>query len=236
MSGYATTDNNQLTTDGICNYTYDDEGNRLTKTTIATGAKEEYTWDHRNRLTKVTFKDSGGTVIKTVEQTYNVLNQWIKRSVDADGPGPATATDTFFSHEGGQVALQFDGAAASNLSHRYLWGTIVDQLLADEQVTSLASAGNVLHPLGDHLGTLRDVGDRNESTGATTVINHRRYDDYGNLISETNAAIDEFFGYTGRAFDESIGLQNNFHRWYDARTGRWPNEDPIGLDGDPTNV
>lgn len=42
-------------------YTYDGEGNVLTKTTISTGESVEYTWDHRNRLTKVTYKNSGGT-------------------------------------------------------------------------------------------------------------------------------------------------------------------------------
>ncbi len=52
MSGYSTTANNQLTTDGTYNYTYDDEGNRLTRTKISNGKIEEYIWDHRNRLPK----------------------------------------------------------------------------------------------------------------------------------------------------------------------------------------
>lgn len=52
--------------------------------------------------------------------------------------GPAT-TQTVFVYDGGQVVLQFDKATtgdleASDLSHRYLWGPAVDQLLADEQV------------------------------------------------------------------------------------------------------
>jgi len=234
MSGYSTGDNNRLLSDGTYNYTYDDEGNRLTKTKIATGEKEEYTWDHRNRLTKITFKNSGGTVTKTVDQTYDVFNQWIRRSVDADGPGPGAAVDTFFSHEGGQVALQFAGSTASTLSHRYLWGPAVDQLLTYESVTSLSSAGSVQYPLGDHIGTLRDLATHNSGTNTTTIANHRRYDSYGNVATETNAAVDQLFGYTGRALDESTGLQNNLNRWYDGPTGQWLSEDPIGFDaGDP---
>jgi RHS repeat-associated protein len=232
--GYSLGTNNQLSSDGTYNYTYDDEGNRLTKTKISTGEKEEYTWDYRNRLTKVTFKNSGGTVTRTVDQSYDVFNQWIKRSVDADGPGPGAATNTYFSYDDGQVVLQFDGNAASNLSHRYLWGTAVDQLLADEQVTSLSSAGNVLSPLGDQLGTLYDLADRNESTGVVTVTNHRRYDAFGNLVSESNAAVDEIFGYTGRALDDSTGQQNNLSRWFDSKTGLWTGEDQVGFfAGDP---
>jgi len=106
---------------------------------------------------------------------------WIRRSVDNDGPGSGAAVDTFFSHENGQVALQFSGSAASNLSHRNLWGAAVDHLLADESVTSLASAGTVQYPLGDHLGTLRDLATYNAGTNTTTIANHRRYDSYGNL-------------------------------------------------------
>src|SRR4029453_170972 len=91
MSGYSTTTKNRPSSDGTYNYTYDDEGNRLTRTNIATGAKEEYTWDWRNRLTKIKFKDSGGNVPKTVDQTDDFQNQWIRRSVDSDGPGPEAA-------------------------------------------------------------------------------------------------------------------------------------------------
>jgi RHS repeat-associated protein len=236
MSGHSIGDNNRLLSDGTYNYTYDDEGNRLTKTKISTGEKEEYTWDHRNRLTKITFKNSGGTVLKTVDQMYDVYNQWIKRSVDADGPGSGAAVDTFFSHEAGQVALQFAGGAASNLSHRYLWGPAVDQLLADESVTSLASAGSVQYPLGDHLGTLRDLATYNAGTNTTMIDNHRRYDSYGNLTSETNAAIDQLFGFTGRAFDESTGLQNNLNRWYHSQSGQWISEDPLGFEAGDANL
>ncbi|MCI0359338.1 MAG: hypothetical protein L0211_12740 [Planctomycetaceae bacterium] len=231
MTGYSTGTNNQLLSDGVYNYTYDDEGNRLTKIKISTGEKEEYTWDHRNRLTGVTFKNSGGTVLKTVQHSYDVFNRWIKRSVDPDGPGSATAVDTYFAHEDGQIVLDFDGPAASDLTHRYLWCEHIDQILASEDVTSLTSAGNVLWPLTDHVGTTRDIADRNESTGVTTVANHRRFDSYGNLLSETAPATDLLFAFTGRAFDESTSLQNNLNRWYDSIVGRWMSEDPTGFRG-----
>jgi YD repeat-containing protein len=46
--------NNQLLSDGIYSYTYDDEGNRDGKTHIASGQMTVYEYDHRNRLTKAT--------------------------------------------------------------------------------------------------------------------------------------------------------------------------------------
>jgi len=235
MSGYDIDPNNQIASDGTYNYTYDDEGNRLTRTKISNGKKEEYTWDHRNRLTKITFKNSDNTVTKTVDQFYDVFNRWVKRCVDPNG---SNDIDTFFSYEDGQVALQFDdGGAASDLSHRYLWNPdVVDQLLTDEAVTSLTSAGTVLWPLGDHLGTLRDLAEYNAGTDDTSIANHRRYDSYGTLVSETHSAVDELFGFTGRALDESTGLQNNLNRWYDSIDGQWISEDPVGFQGDPSNL
>jgi RHS repeat-associated protein len=111
---------------------------------------------------------------------------------------------------------------------------IVAQRRAHEQVTALTSAGNVLWPLADHLGTIRDIADRNESTGVTSVTNHRRYDSFGILESESNAAVDMLFGYTGRMFDEATGLKNNLNRWYESKVGQWLSEDPIGFEaGDP---
>jgi RHS repeat-associated protein len=229
MTGYSTGSNNQLTTDGTNNYTYDDEGNRLTKTRISNGEKEEYTWDHRNRLTKVTFRNASGTVVKTVDQSYDVFNQWIRRTVDPDGTtGSAALQDTFFSHEGGEINLDFDGSTTGDLTHRYLFNpAAVDQLLADETVTSLLTAGTTLWTLADHLGTLRDLATYNASTDDTAVANHRRFDSFGRLISETNSAIDTIFAFTSRPFDESTGLQNNLNRWYDVQLGQWLSEDPL---------
>jgi hypothetical protein len=68
--------------------------------------------------------------------------------------------------------LQFNGSQASNLSHRYFWNpAAVDQLLADETVTSLSSAGSVVYPLADHLGTIRDLATHDSTTHTTTVAN-----------------------------------------------------------------
>jgi RHS repeat-associated protein len=42
--------------------------------------------------------------------------------------------------------------------------------------------------------------------------------------------------YTAREFDATTGLQYNRNRWYDAHTGRWLSEDPIGFASDPSNL
>ena len=42
------------------------------------------------------------------------------------------------------------GTTAADCSHRYLWDQAVDQVLADEQVTSLSATGTVVLPLTDN--------------------------------------------------------------------------------------
>jgi len=79
-------------------------------------------------------------------------------------------------------------------------------------------------------------------SGVTSVAAHRIFDSYGNLVSSVNqstgeaAAVACLFGYTGKAFDNATGLQNNLNRWYDSTVGRWLSEDPSGFDGGQTNV
>lgn len=232
---YTVGTNNLTSTDGTYNYTYDDEGNRTRRTKISDSSYEDYTWDYRNRLTGVTFKNSGGTTLKTVVYEYDAFNRLIRRTYDADGPGAGAAVNQFWAFdEGMNPLLEFDAAAATDVSHRYLWGPQVDQLFADEQVTTTGSAGNALWALGDNLGTIRDIADLSGST--TTITNHRRFGAYGDLVSESNAAVDMLFAFTGKGYDEVTGLQNNLNRWYDAKLGQWVSEDPIGFMAGDANV
>ena len=91
---------------------------RISRTEIATGKVINYTWDHRNRLTKVNFKNSGGSVVKSVDFLYDAFNRLIRRTVDPDGAtGSAALVDTILSWENDQINLQFDGSAASGRSN-----------------------------------------------------------------------------------------------------------------------
>ena len=165
------------------------------------------------------------------------MNRLVHRELDADGAGSGAATNQYWVYdEGINAILQFDGSAASNLAHRYLWSNQVDELFADEQVTSLSTGGNTLWGLGDHLGTLRDIADFNESTSVTSVTNHRTYNAFGKMTAETNSSVDLLFGFTGKQLDEDTGLQHNLNRWYDAGAGQWLSNDPIGFAAGDANL
>jgi RHS repeat-associated protein len=137
--------------------------------------------------------------------------------------------------EGINPVFEYDTSASPTMTHRYLWSDNVDELLADEQNPGLSSK-NTLWALSDHLGSIRDIADTNETTGITSIANHRRYDSTGKRISETNASVDLVFGYTGKLLDETTGLQNNLNRWLDPATGRWISQDPIGFAAGDANL
>ncbi len=212
---YETSANNQLYWDSSYLYEYDAEGNREFRQSVDTGDYTRYQWDNRNRLTAVIDYDDNGTpsnfaddvATKRVDYIYDAFDRLIERKVDADGnPGtPADVDKTFFLYDQGQVALEFHktgsaNASATDLSHRYLWNpAAVDQLLADEQITNPAVSGEVVWALTDQLGSVRDVVD-----DSGVLQNHKSYDSFGNVTSETNAAVDTVFGYTGRFFDDSV--------------------------------
>lgn len=232
-SGYTIGANNQITSDGTYTYNYDQEGNRTRKTRISDGSYTEYSWDYRNRLSAVTENDINGTVLKQTSLNYDAFNRWIHRSHDADGVGSAGSVDIFYSFLGDQVSLAID--SDGEVLNRYLWGPGTDQLLADEQIVNTSS--NVLWALGNQIGTVADLVEYSAATGEVDVTNHRRYDAFGNLISETDTSVDEFFaGLAGKAFDEAIGLQNNLNRWFDPNLGQWLSEDPIGFAAGDANV
>ncbi|MCL2624128.1 MAG: hypothetical protein FWD31_10735 [Planctomycetaceae bacterium] len=232
-TGYVTGTNNRLTSDGTFNYTYDGEGNRLTKTRISSAAaddyKTEYVWDHRNRLTSVIQKDNANTTKRTTTMAYDYLNRLTLRDTYTSGN-----IREVFVHDGWQISHYFvagttGNLAMSNMSRRYLWGASQDELIADERYFLTALNEFVLWVLPDHLGSVRDLLKLN-SSGVVSVANHIQYDAFGNVtqrLSSTGTDCSQF-GYTAKMFYQPIGLQWNINRWYDdAAVGRWLSEDPI---------
>jgi RHS repeat-associated protein len=214
--GTVTSANNQLLSDGTYRYVYDGEGNRTKRTEIATGKVTEYVWDYRNRLTSVLFKDAGGVVTKTIDYIYDGNNQRIGKRIDG-------AITERYVIDRNQIALVFDGAGVQ--THRYLYGTQIDQVLADETTSSTNWF------LGDNQGSIRDVVD-----GNGTVIDHVVYDSFGKVQSQSNAGYELRFGYTGREQDAETGLDYYRARYYDASNGRFISEDPLSFEAGDGNL
>jgi RHS repeat-associated protein len=245
---------NQMTSNGTFHYEYDAEGNRSMRY-IWTDANSngeadpgersqitEYTWDQRNRLVSVIDRPSeGANSTQEVTYQYDYQNRLVRKNLDPDGAsGYATMHQTAFVYDGIETLMQFekDGTgdiATSGLSHRYLYGAAVDQVLADEVVDN-GAAEDVLWTLGDYLNSVRDLAVYNSGNNTTTAVNHRVFDAFGRLTSETDpttgnpATVHSFMAFTGKPFDKDIGEQYNINRWYEPATGKWLSVDPEAAD------
>ena len=224
MPGYQTGAGNRLLSDGSFNYTYDNEGNLLVKTEIATGQVTEYTWDYRNRLTRVVVRDAQQNILREANYTYDPFDKRIGVSEDLDGAGPAEPEVRWTVYDGLNPYADFDGQG--NLTRRYLYGPAVDMIMA-----GLAEAEGVRGYLSDHLGTVRDLAD-----AAGEVIDHIACESFGNVLGESNPAVGDRFRFTGREFDAATGQYYYRARYYDGRIGRFTSEDPLGLAAGDVNL
>jgi RHS repeat-associated protein len=82
----------------------------------------------------------------------------------------------------------------------------------------------------DHLESVRLVVDVN----CGDVVQRLEYDEYGNVISDSNPDF-EPFGYAGGFYDAQTKLVRFGARDYDANVGRWTCKDPIGFRGNSSN-
>jgi RHS repeat-associated protein len=237
FTGYSSGSGNVLLAGS--SYTYDAAGNMTSSPSLyyssdgpdAGTNTNTYTWDNRNRLTSTTTKNSDGVTLQVVKYTYDAFNQLIGESVTpyTDGVAGTTTTQRFvYDPLTGEMQLAFNGSG--NLTDRFLWGPLVDQVLADEQVTSLGSAGSVNWIVNDGHGGPTDVW----SASTSTWLNHIEYDAFGDLYTETSSANVPLFGYDGEYTDPATGLQYHSQpftglpgRWYDPEAEVWMGKDPI---------
>jgi RHS repeat-associated protein len=78
----------------------------------------------------------------------------------------------------------------------------------------------------DHLESVRLVVDVNSGD----VVQRLEYDEYGNVLSNTNEDFQPF-AYAGGLYDSQTKLVRFGARDYDASAGRWTCKDPIGFGG-----
>ncbi|MCA9135403.1 MAG: DUF4595 domain-containing protein [Planctomycetales bacterium] len=228
--GYVTGAANRLLSDGTYNYEYDNEGNMILRTEIATGDYRVFQWDHRNRLVSVSDFLTNGDPVQRVEFEYDAFGRRIAKSVDQTIGDAAAPSIVYFVYDRDHVLLDFvdedgDSIVDPVLSVRYLHGPQIDQVLAQEVQPS-----NVEWILTDHLGSTRALVD------VTGMISQRLdYDSFGDVIIEPGDGTGSRYLYTGREYDHELGVFYYRARYYDQSVGRFLSEDPLSFGAEDSN-
>ncbi|MBF0526567.1 MAG: RHS repeat-associated core domain-containing protein [Deltaproteobacteria bacterium] len=194
---------------GGTTYAYTANRELLTKT--VGGGTTTYQYDVLGNLVHVVLP--GGT---TIDYITDGANRRIGKKVNG------TRVQGFLYQDSLRPVAELDGTNAVVSRFVYAVGNTSTYML---------NGGAEYRIIADRLGSPRLVV--NASTGA--VVQEMDYDEFGNVIRDTNPGFQPF-GFAGGIYDRDSGLTRFGARDYDATTGRWTAKDPILFEGGDTNL
>lgn len=209
VSPYSYNSSNELTSTPSASYTYDNNGNTLTKT--ASGSTTNYTWDYENRLATVVLPGTGGTAAFK----YDPFGRRIQK-VFTQG---STTTTTNYLYDNDNSVQDVD--QNGNLLARYAETASIDELLAGSRSSTTSYYEQ------DGVGSITSL-----SSSAGALANTYTFDSFGKLTA-SSGSITNRFQYTAREFDTETCLYFYRARYYDPSAGRFLSEDPLGSDAGP---
>ncbi|WP_081881022.1 RHS repeat-associated core domain-containing protein [Ghiorsea bivora] len=226
-------------------YGYDTNGNRINGFNQAGGILAYY--DAQDRLTSwngvnYTYTANGELASKvsttgTTSYTYDVLGNLMSASLPN-----ATTVDYIIDGRNRRVGKKVNGVLTQGFLYKDQLnpvaeldgqGNIVSRFVYGSKANVpdyMIKAGVTYRIISDHLGSPRLVVD---NTGA--IVQRMDYDDWGNVITDTNPGFQPF-GFAGGLYDRDTGLVRFGARDYDPETGRWAAKDPIRFYGLSSNL
>ena len=193
---------NRLLDDGTYTYTYDDNGNLITKTNKSNPTEvTTYSYDIENQLIQVT-----GPTSQVTNYIYDGLGRRIEKNVNG--------TITRYVYDNEDIIAEYDGS--NTLQAKYLHGPGIDEPLRMER------GGQNYFYHADGLGSITVI-----TNSSGTTVKTYRYDAFGNIVSQTGALVNPYT-YTGREFDPETGLYCYRARYYNSSSGIFIQPDTIG--------
>ncbi len=237
--------------DGIqtASYLYDDNGNRLTKTTPATGDIQA-SYDDQDRLQSygsATFdytpngelkqKTVGTAITKYFYDEYGGLskvilpnNDSVSYVVDPSGrriQRTAGSQRTQWIYSGSRIVAELDNNGT--VVSRFLYGSRSNS--PDAVVKYSGATTKTYRIISDQAGSPRlivNVADKNDHPLVAS------YDEFG-VVSGTGLGFVPF-GFAGGIYDSDTRLIRFGARDYDPELGRWLAKDPVLFRGDQPNL
>jgi len=190
-------------------FTYDAEGNRLTRRD-AQGGITRYAYNPDNQLTSLVLPDG-----RTVVYKYDVFGRRIEKSVEGEGV-------TQFLYDRSAIVTEIHNG---EVRARYTPGPGVDHLLAIE------TQGQTYLVRNDRAGSASAL-----LTVDGTVVETYEYQAFGKPLRPVTATSRNRFLFTGREYDAETGLYYFRARHYDPELGRFLQEDPKWSITDPQTL
>jgi RHS repeat-associated protein len=219
-----TQNNSTPETDGI-----DPGSNRLLQTTAAQTVT--YSYDATGHVTSdgtITYsfngqgrRTSATSSTLTANYSYNGLGQRVSKTVNG-------YTTLFFYDSRGQLAGEYN--ATGQLIQETVWlGNLPIATLRPNSIQP--TLVNTFYVHSDHLATPRKISRVSDNAVMWTWESEA----FGNSLDNKNPSGQGAFAYNlrfpGQYYDQETGLYYNWNRYYDPKTGRYPESDPIGLAG-----
>jgi len=200
----------RLTSWNGTNYTYTANGELASKNNV--GAVTSYSYDVLGNLMSAVLPNA-----TTVDYVIDGRNRRVGKKVNG------VLTQGFLYRDQLNPVAELDGTGA--VVARFVYGSKAN--VPDYMV----KAGVTYRIISDHLGSPRLV----INTTDNTIAQRMDYDDWGNVTQDTSPGFQPF-GFAGGIYDRDTGLTRFGARDYDPETGRWTAKDPIGFEGEDTNL
>jgi len=223
---------------GTQGYTYDDVGNRLTRTgsapqmygypsnshRLSSAGTTSFLYDGAgNTTTKgllaLTYNQAGRVATatlgaNTVTNTYGANGQRVRKISVGLTPG----TTVLHHGPGGQLIAEWIDTGLATSWREYVW--------LDDLPLAQASTAGLAYIHADQLNTPQKMTDSAQST-----VWQASYEPFGGATVTSSGGYSNPLRFPGQYFDAETGLHQNWHRDYDPAIGRYLQSDPIGLEG-----
>jgi len=200
-------DDNRLLRQGDTLYEYDDNGNLVRK--IEGTQVTRYVYDTTDRLVQV--QDGSGNVIARYGYDPFGRRLWKQTAGEA----------VFFLYSDEGLIGEYDSLGQETKAYGWLpdgiWGT---------DPAFLRQGQRYFYYQNDHLGTPHRLVDRDGAVVWTAT-----YSAFGQATIGPASTVMNNLRLPGQYFDQETGLHQNWLRYYEPRTGRYTQYDPMGVAG-----
>ena len=205
---WAYNNRNQLRGYAGVTFTYDANGNTITKTDVS--GTTRYTYDFENRLIRIDSPDGNWTTYK-----YDIFGRRIAKNVDG------VVIEYVYDDE--FLLAEYD-SSGSLLRNYY-------QSPSSDYDPTVVAVGNDLYFFHcDHISVPQRITDENGD-----FVWEGYHNGFGD-VTVTQEALVNNLRFPGQYFDQESRLHYNFYRYYDPESGRYLSPDPLWYSGGGVNL